>query len=45
MLDQLIEDQNTFADFGFLTYWQVQFNNMIAFTVFLAWIKVSNYEY
>jgi hypothetical protein len=40
ILDELISNKDTFADFEFLTYWQLQFNNIIAFTVFLAWIKV-----
>ncbi|CAF3336661.1 unnamed protein product [Rotaria socialis] len=43
LLDELLRDQNTFADFAFLTYWQTQFNNIIAFTVFLAWIKIFKY--
>ncbi|CAF4205861.1 unnamed protein product [Rotaria sp. Silwood2] len=42
-LDELLKDQNSFADFEFLTYWQTQFNNIIAFTVFLAWIKIFKY--
>ncbi|CAF4587465.1 unnamed protein product [Rotaria sp. Silwood1] len=43
ILDELLKDQKTFADFEFLTYWQTQFNNIIAFTVFLAWIKIFKY--
>ncbi|CAF0898034.1 unnamed protein product [Adineta steineri] len=43
ILDELLNDQSTFADFEFLTYWQLQFNNIIAFTVFLAWIKIFKY--
>ncbi len=42
LLDALLKDQNSFADFEFLTYWQIQFNNVIAFVVFLAWIKVRH---
>ncbi len=42
LLDALLKDQNSFADFEFLTYWQIQFNNIIAFAVFLAWIKVRH---
>lgn len=41
ILDELLQDQSSFADFEFLTYWQIQFNNIVAFAVFLAWIKVS----
>jgi hypothetical protein len=40
ILDDLLKNENRFADFEFLSYWQTQFNNIIAFTVFLAWIKV-----
>jgi hypothetical protein len=40
----LSNNQNTFADFEFLSYWQTQFNNVIAFTVFLAWIKVRQHK-
>jgi hypothetical protein len=41
MLDDLLKKQDHFADFEFLSYWQTQFNNVVAFTVFLAWIKVK----
>ncbi len=45
ILDQLLQNrENTFSDFEFLTYWQTQFNNIIAFTVFLAWIKVRQHK-
>lgn len=44
LLDDLLKDQKGFADFEFLSYWQTQFNNIIAFTVFLAWIKVSSFS-
>ncbi|UJR37362.1 hypothetical protein I4U23_030070 [Adineta vaga] len=43
ILDELLDNENTFADFEFLSYWQLQFNNVIAFTVFLAWIKIFKY--
>ncbi|CAF0734591.1 unnamed protein product [Didymodactylos carnosus] len=43
ILDALLQNQDSFADFEFLTYWQVQFNNIIAFAVFLAWIKIFKY--
>ena len=41
ILDNLLRKEDTFADFEFLTYWQIQFNNIVAFAVFLAWIKVN----
>ncbi|CAF1188330.1 unnamed protein product [Adineta steineri] len=43
ILDQLLANQNSYADFEFLTYWQIQFNNIVAFAVFLAWIKIFKY--
>ncbi|CAF0734186.1 unnamed protein product [Rotaria sordida] len=43
ILDDLLKNQKIFADFEFLTYWQTQFNNIIAFTVFIAWIKIFKY--
>ncbi|CAF1297093.1 unnamed protein product [Rotaria sordida] len=43
ILDELLKNQNSFADFEFLTYWQIQFNNIVAFAVFLAWIKIFKY--
>ncbi|UJR08879.1 hypothetical protein I4U23_013134 [Adineta vaga] len=43
ILDELLKNQNSFADFEFLTYWQIQFNNVVAFAVFLAWIKIFKY--
>ena len=41
LLDSLLAEPNEFADFEFLSYWQVGFNSAIAVTVFLAWVKVS----
>ena len=41
ILDELLTSQEKFADFEFLAYWQTQFNNVVAFVVFLAWIKVG----
>ncbi len=40
-LDALLAKPDSFADFEFLSFWQVQFNSAIAITLFLAWIKVS----
>jgi len=44
LLEDLLKSQDIFADFEFLSYWQTQFNNVIAFTVFLAWIKVRQHK-
>ena len=40
-LNELLDKPDDFADFEFLSFWQVQFNSAIAITVFLAWVKVS----
>lgn len=39
-LDDLLKYPDKFADFEFLSYWQVNFNSALAVTVFFAWIKV-----
>lgn len=40
-LKTLLEDENKYPDFDFLSYWQQHFNYAVAITVFLAWIKVK----
>lgn len=42
-LASLLENPNSFQDFEFLSYWQVHYNEAIACTVFLAWVKVFKY--
>uniref|UniRef100_A0A1I8HM33 EF-hand domain-containing protein n=2 Tax=Macrostomum lignano TaxID=282301 RepID=A0A1I8HM33_9PLAT len=42
-LQELLQDESRFPDFDFLSYWQQQFNNAIAFTLFLAWVKFFKY--
>ena len=39
-LNELIGQPDQYADFDFLSYWQVRFDNAIAIAVFFAWIKV-----
>ena len=39
-LNKLIREPRTYADFEYLTYWQIVVNNASAVMVFLAWIKV-----
>ena len=41
LLSSLLEDNNQYANFDNLGFWQTQFNNMVAVAVFFAWIKVS----
>ncbi|XP_048640806.1 polycystin-2 isoform X1 [Marmota marmota marmota] len=38
-----LEDQNTFPNFEHLAYWQIQFNNIAAVTVFFVWIKLFKF--
>jgi len=45
VLDSLLENNNEFADFNTLAYWQTQFNNAIAITAFISWIKVITLEF
>uniref|UniRef100_A0A8C5MRL7 Polycystin-2 n=1 Tax=Leptobrachium leishanense TaxID=445787 RepID=A0A8C5MRL7_9ANUR len=42
-LTKVLLDQNSFANFDYLAYWQIQFNNVAAVTVFFAWIKVFKF--
>jgi len=43
LLDELLSRPNAYANFDFLSYWQVQFNNVMAIMVFFAWIKIFKY--
>ncbi|XP_048220598.1 polycystin-2 isoform X1 [Perognathus longimembris pacificus] len=38
-----LEDQNTYPNFEHVAYWQIQFNNIAAVTVFLVWIKLFKF--
>lgn len=40
-LKTLLDNPDKYADFERLSYWQLRFDNAIAVTVFLAWIKVN----
>lgn len=40
-LNTLLDNPNRYLDFQFLSYWQTQFNNIMAIAVFFAWVKVS----
>lgn len=42
LLKKQLEDQNAFPNFEPLAYWQIQFNNIAAVTVFFVWIKVNH---
>ncbi|XP_019902754.1 polycystic kidney disease 2-like 1 protein isoform X2 [Esox lucius] len=43
LLDKLLEQPDIYADFGFLAFWQTQYNNMNAVNLFFAWIKIFKY--
>uniref|UniRef100_A0A8B9R308 Polycystin-2 n=1 Tax=Anas platyrhynchos TaxID=8839 RepID=A0A8B9R308_ANAPL len=43
LLKKLLEDQNSFPNFEPLAYWQLQFNNIAAVTVFFVWIKLFKF--
>lgn len=40
-LEELTKKPDQFQDFEFLSLWQIRFDNAIAITVFLAWVKVT----
>ncbi|XP_075421646.1 polycystin-2 isoform X2 [Ascaphus truei] len=42
-LHKLLEDLNVFPNFDSLAYWQIQFNNVAAVTVFFGWVKLFKY--
>ncbi|XP_053317583.1 polycystin-2 isoform X2 [Spea bombifrons] len=42
-LSHLLVDQNTFPNFESLAYWQIQFNNIAAVTVFFGWLKLFKF--
>lgn len=41
LLGKLLENPDIYADFEFLAFWQMQYNNMNAVNLFFAWIKVN----
>ncbi|XP_069341463.1 polycystin-2 [Eulemur rufifrons] len=43
VLLQFLEDQNTFPNFEHLAFWQIQFNDIAAVTVFFVWIKLFKF--
>jgi len=42
-LDDLVADETSYANFSHVAYWQIQFNFMVAITLFLSWIKIFKY--
>ncbi|XP_030068239.1 polycystin-2-like protein 2 [Microcaecilia unicolor] len=43
LIEKLLNTPNQYPNFQFLAYWQTQYNNMIAVTVFFAWIKIFKF--
>ncbi|XP_052011806.1 polycystic kidney disease 2-like 2 protein isoform X2 [Apodemus sylvaticus] len=39
LLGQLLKNTESYPDFYFLAYWHIYYNNVIAITIFFAWIK------
>ncbi|RUS85640.1 hypothetical protein EGW08_006586 [Elysia chlorotica] len=42
-LEELLKDPLAYANFESLGFWEMRFNNMVAITVFFAWVKVFKY--
>ena len=42
-LTMILRSRDYFANFGLITRWQELFNDLVAITLFLAWMKVMNY--
>lgn len=43
LLTGLLNNPLVYADFEYLGFWQMQYNNMVAVVVFFAWIKIFKY--
>ncbi|XP_061439044.1 polycystin-2 isoform X2 [Rhineura floridana] len=43
LLKELLENQNCFPNFEPLAYWQTQFNNIAAVTMFFVWMKLFKF--
>nr|XP_034373536.1 polycystic kidney disease 2-like 2 protein isoform X1 [Arvicanthis niloticus] len=43
LLGQLLKDTESYPDFYFLAYWHIYYNNIIAITIFFAWIKIFKF--
>lgn len=42
-LQELTNKPDQFQDFDFISLWQIRFDNAIAITVFIAWVKLFKY--
>ncbi|MGH0140735.1 UNVERIFIED_CONTAM: hypothetical protein FKN15_072083 [Acipenser sinensis] len=43
LLGKLLKQPDIYADFEFLSFWQMQYNNLNALNLFFAWIKIFKY--
>ncbi|XP_041123511.1 polycystic kidney disease 2-like 1 protein [Polyodon spathula] len=43
LLGKLLKKPDIYADFEFLSFWQMQYNNLNALNLFFAWIKIFKY--
>ncbi|XP_049643319.1 polycystic kidney disease 2-like 2 protein [Suncus etruscus] len=42
-LDLLLQNTEDYSDFHFLAYWYIHYNNVIAVTIFFAWLKIFKF--
>ncbi|XP_023371820.1 polycystic kidney disease 2-like 2 protein isoform X1 [Otolemur garnettii] len=43
LLGQLLKSTEKYSDFYFLAYWNIYYNDIIAITIFFAWIKIFKF--
>ncbi|XP_077767922.1 polycystin-2-like protein 2 isoform X5 [Canis aureus] len=43
LLGDLLKNTEKYSDFYFLAYWHTYYNNVIAITIFFAWIKIFKF--
>ncbi|MGH0135307.1 UNVERIFIED_CONTAM: hypothetical protein FKN15_059034 [Acipenser sinensis] len=43
LLGKLLKQPDIYADFEFLSFWQMQYNNLNALNLFFTWIKIFKY--
>uniref|UniRef100_A0A2K6FA23 Polycystin 2 like 2, transient receptor potential cation channel n=1 Tax=Propithecus coquereli TaxID=379532 RepID=A0A2K6FA23_PROCO len=43
LLGHLLKSTEKYSDFYFLAYWHIYYNNIIAITIFFAWIKIFKF--
>ncbi|XP_036095893.1 polycystic kidney disease 2-like 2 protein [Molossus molossus] len=43
LLESLLKSTEKYSDYYFLAYWHIFYNNVIAITIFFAWIKIFKF--